>query len=742
MNKRLLVIGFITGCAASAMAAAALADPPGRVGRISYVEGEVSFQPPEGDFWTLATRNYPVAPGEAFWTGDDGRVELEVGAVEAWLDNQSQLDIVDLDYGETRLSLAQGSMDIRVHRVPRGGIRIQTPAGEVRIDYVGLYRVDVGAPQDDGSYPQVELTVFDGEAGAPSPDGLIRVDAGQSALIDAGYAPQFIDIQYAAIDDWARERESRERWTERADYAPGLTGAEDLERFGEFADTSDYGQVWFPRDVPADWAPYRYGHWAYVSPWGWTWIDDQPWGFAPFHYGRWARIDDRWGWIPGRLSPEPVYAPALVAFIGGRGWNVGLGVGGGEAMGWVPLAPDEAYRPTYEVSDRYIRQVNVANVSQTTINNIVVNNAAPGAPAINRFRNAPAAVVVRADAFAHGAPVQRSAAPISPQALSNAPLMTMANRPAPTPEARAGLGARANVPQARPGAIPGVIAAAPPPPRLQAVRAAVVAQPLGAVRPPPIAGASLTPPRSRPSGERAAVLVAPAQVRGPLAQTRPSATGPNAPGSGVIGPRAPGQRIPPPVLAGTPAGRVEAPRPPAAPVPNAGTNGPAGAQAAAQAQAAARAQALAGAQAAQREAAARQRALTAQQQEQLRAEQLRAEDTREAQARAQAEAEQRRAETAQRAQAAQQQERIRADEQRAEAARQAQARAQAEAQARTQAQDQLRAQAEAQARVQAEQRAQAQAREAAAAKAKAAQPPTENAPKRRKGEPPESAPQF
>src|SRR5579863_8430689 len=102
MKQRLLLLGLLAGCAASALSSAALADPPGRVGRISYVDGEVSFQPPEGDFWTVATRNYPVAPGEAFWTGDSGRLEFEVGPVEAWLDSQSELDVVDLDYGETR----------------------------------------------------------------------------------------------------------------------------------------------------------------------------------------------------------------------------------------------------------------------------------------------------------------------------------------------------------------------------------------------------------------------------------------------------------------------------------------------------------------------------------------------------------------------------------------------------------------------------------------------------------------
>ncbi len=161
MSTRSFTLGLMTTCAFGVLASAALADPPERVGRISYVEGEVSFQPPQESFWTSATRNFPVANGEAFWTGDEGRAELQVGPVAARLDNETELDVVDVDYGSTRLSLAQGSVDLRLWRAPRGGVVIATPAGDVRLDYAGSYRIDVGGPQDVGSYPPVEVTVFE-----------------------------------------------------------------------------------------------------------------------------------------------------------------------------------------------------------------------------------------------------------------------------------------------------------------------------------------------------------------------------------------------------------------------------------------------------------------------------------------------------------------------------------------------------------------------------------------------------
>ena len=126
--------------------------------------------------------------------------------------------------------------------------------------------------------------------------------------------------------------------------------------------------MWYPQLPVADWAPYRYGHWESIAPWGWTWIDDAPWGFAPFHYGRWAFVQSRWCWVPGPREERAVYAPALVAFVGGRDFSVGVASG---AIGWVPLAPREVYVPPYSVTREYFTRVNVTN---TVVNNNYVAN--------------------------------------------------------------------------------------------------------------------------------------------------------------------------------------------------------------------------------------------------------------------------------------------------------------------------------------------------------------------------------
>jgi len=148
-----------------------------------------------------------------------------------------------------------------------------------------------------------------------------------------------------------------------------MTGAAELAAYGAWARAAGYGDIWYP-DVPAGWAPYREGYWAWVEPWGWSWVDDEPWGFAPFHYGRWATVEDQWAWVPGEFVPQPVYAPALVAFVGAPGtgyWNAG---DVGPAVGWFPLGPGEVYWPSYTRNRDYIRNINIANVGRAVIDPI------------------------------------------------------------------------------------------------------------------------------------------------------------------------------------------------------------------------------------------------------------------------------------------------------------------------------------------------------------------------------------
>jgi hypothetical protein len=188
------------------------------------------------------------------------------------------------------------------------------------------------------------------------------------------------------FDLWAVARDRREDQLYSARYvSPETTGYEDLDSYGSWENTSEYGAIWTPRAVAADWAPYRVGHWVWVEPWGWTWVDDAPWGYAPFHYGRWVWFHQRWCWAPGTFVARPVWAPAMVGWIGGSNWSVSFSAGAAPAVGWFPLAPHEVYVPSYRVSPTYIRQINITHV--TNISNVTVVNGFASAPQNMHYRN-------------------------------------------------------------------------------------------------------------------------------------------------------------------------------------------------------------------------------------------------------------------------------------------------------------------------------------------------------------------
>src|SRR5690606_27419392 len=61
------------------LAGEVMADPPSRVARIGYLGGEVSFAPAGEDTWYSARINRPLVTNDRLWTGQRGRVELQLG---------------------------------------------------------------------------------------------------------------------------------------------------------------------------------------------------------------------------------------------------------------------------------------------------------------------------------------------------------------------------------------------------------------------------------------------------------------------------------------------------------------------------------------------------------------------------------------------------------------------------------------------------------------------------------------
>jgi hypothetical protein len=472
-------------CAVAALFAAssvALAqeDLPERVGRVANVAGELFVAPQERpDAWMPAGLNYPVAGGDNLWVGKDGRAEVDVGGTQLRLAGDSNLHVSRLDDRQFALFVAQGRVSIRV-RVLDGGetARIDTPNAQVTITRPGLYRVDVTPDRE-----HTRVVVREGEVNVQTASALQQVLPGQVADAD-GPNPQYATVQNGigadGFDTWVADRDRYYRVSSSGSYvSPQMVGAADLAQYGSWTQNADYGAVWYPNDVPADWAPYRNGYWVDVGGWGPTWVDYAPWGYAPFHYGRWAYVGGRWGWCPGRYVARPLWAPALVAWTGGAGWGVSVTVGG-PVYGWVPLGWAEPYRPwwgrcSHGCWDRYNKPY-------------AVNTAVwrPNSPPPASYRNwhAPNGVTaVSGSSFYSRQPAQQNLVRVSREQVASAPVLASA------PPVRAETG---RAPFQRP-------ASAPPPASSFRETSARAVQPFASPSSPGVSPATRTPTQASPS---------------------------------------------------------------------------------------------------------------------------------------------------------------------------------------------------------------------------------------------------
>ncbi|MFM0630974.1 DUF6600 domain-containing protein [Paraburkholderia xenovorans] len=404
-------------------------DPPGRVARLNYTAGAVTTEPAGATDWSYAQINRPLTTGDQLWNDQNARSELHIGSTAVRLGPSTSLDLLNLDDNSAQLKVAQGTLSARVRELaPGSSYEIDTPNLALSLDGPGDYRVDV-AP--DGS--STTVTVRSGGATVYGDSGQVPLAAGQQIRFGGTNLQQAADNGAPGLDgfdQWAAGRDAAEDRSVSARYVSrDIPGYQDLDANGTWQSTPQYGEVWVPRGTPAGWAPYHDGHWVWQAPWGWTWVDDAPWGFAPYHYGRWAQVDDTWAWVPGpvAVSEPPVYAPALVAFVGGGGggvnWGVDLAIGGAVAAGvaWFPLGPGEPWHPHWGNHDHwspgYYNRVNRTtivnnynrNVNVTNNHNTYINYRAPGG-----------VTAVPAAAFVHGQPVGRFAQKVDPRQWRNA----------------------------------------------------------------------------------------------------------------------------------------------------------------------------------------------------------------------------------------------------------------------------------------------------------------------------------
>ena len=408
-------------------------DPPARVARISYLSGKVSVQPSGENQWSAASLNYPMTTNDRLYTDQGARAELDAGSTAVRLSEATDLTVANLSDQLMQFGLAQGTIRISVYELLSGNsVEVDTPNGALTLQQ-GQYRVDT-FPNDNATLVSVDSGSIQLSGG-----GLNQtVQSGQAVKL-TGTGP--IQVTYVSLpshddfDQWCSSRDQLFASTASAAYVSRETpGYDALNNYGTWSSTPQYGPVWYPTAVAAGWVPYQYGHWVWVSPWGWTWVDYDPWGFAPFHYGRWAFIGARWGWVPGPVIARPYYAPALVAFVGGAGFAVGIGLGGAGFAAWFPLGPREPFYPWYHCGNTYLRQVNVTNIRNYTFVNVTnVTN-------IHYVNRSVATTVVRANVFSSGQSVRAAMVRVNAAQLARAQVLP---HPSINPGEGAALGGRA-----------------------------------------------------------------------------------------------------------------------------------------------------------------------------------------------------------------------------------------------------------------------------------------------------------
>jgi hypothetical protein len=311
-----------------------------RVLRISLLKGEVSLRRAGNIEWERAKLNTPLVEGDTLATGRDSRLEIQADSRNfVRVGPDTVVTVATLRDEGIALSITEGTATVRLSRFDRDKeyFEVDAPKTTVAAEKTGQYRIDV---DNNGS---VRVTVReDGRARVYSQSSGFELRNNRAARFTYESASEG-DWELSAaseFDEWDYWNDERERYLashinyegrERY-YDSEVYGAEELDLYGDWVYTRDYGYIWRPHVTVINnyynWAPYRYGHWVWCPPYGWTWIPDEDWGWAPYHYGRWVYVNNYWCWAPrgyGYHYRRAWWRPALVVFVSldfGRDRNV------------------------------------------------------------------------------------------------------------------------------------------------------------------------------------------------------------------------------------------------------------------------------------------------------------------------------------------------------------------------------------------------------------------------------------
>lgn len=314
----------------------AQSNPPIRVVRLSFVEGNVTMQRPGVQSWAVVPANTPLQQGFKLSTGENSFAEIQLENGSALrLGERSLIDLTELAFdangGEiNRVDLHQGYATFHpLSSHSENSLQVETPLDVLTARGDAEFRVDL-----DQSLERVEI--FNGSVEEASNLGSSTLEKDSVLVIEPGAANPTVVTQGITQDDWDQWVADRESRTEMATNSPVPSeysddpdavpyGWSDLAQNGVWTEIPGEGSGWSPT-VPVGWSPYSSGQWCWYPGWGFTWIGSEPWGWLPYHYGGWEFVPGKgWVWFPGTLKN---WSPGRVIWYQGPDW-----------VGWIPSHP-------------------------------------------------------------------------------------------------------------------------------------------------------------------------------------------------------------------------------------------------------------------------------------------------------------------------------------------------------------------------------------------------------------------
>ena len=274
------------------------------IARLSYIKGNSFVQRAQDLGYEEGELNTPLAEGDRIGT-TDGWIEIFLGKGNYLrLDQDTKIDLVTLprrDNGLIRIRQWSGHLYLDVGNLAREkSIEILTDDATFYVLDKGIYRIDV---LEKGG---TEILAFQGMLEAAGEEGSILVKGSQRLTLADGRFEGKPAAFFAAgsEDDFDRFNGERNaivrRQIARRYLNEDLGDLEyELDEYGDWMESPEFGWVWVPRGMASDWRPYSWGHWTWVPLAGWCWVPYEPWGWGPFHYGRWHwNMGWGWYWIP------------------------------------------------------------------------------------------------------------------------------------------------------------------------------------------------------------------------------------------------------------------------------------------------------------------------------------------------------------------------------------------------------------------------------------------------------------